>query len=265
MSEIYSPLSLQALTFRTVLNWGCSDQLRNSPLKHEVEVWDKFDGLFQIVGVQMQLFKINGDRASNSDWPKPDFMDSAKGWSHFMEKCRNSNWRHRNKNVPDIREPLLIRTCRDSHPHIKLFYMATTDMSDKMCKPMVMIDWKLIGNRIDRPIDGPPTRRRPQVFARCYYENRTLIREHISLWTQNTPPTSDQLEKVGRYLSVSQSGDLDWVWKLVSKHERWYLDDEENLVWEKSHAILYDPLVHGDFIKYDDFVMTVKYNARRYM
>ena len=85
------------------------------------------------------------------------------------------------------------------------------------------------------------------------------------MWTQNSPPTSDQLEKVGRYLSVSQRGDLDWVWKLVSKHEMWYLDDEENLVWEKSHAILYEPIDHSDFIRYDDFVMSVKYNARRYM
>ena len=237
MCEIYPPLSLQTLSFRCIFKHGYSDQLRRTPLKHEIEVLDKFVGQYQISNVKMELFKINGECASNSDWPQPSEMEHMEGWNNY---------------VPEIRERLRIRVLRDSHHRVKLFLMAY-----KNFKPLVMCDWK------SYLCDEPPSRRRPQVFSRRYYENRTVVEEHFSLWTHDVPPTSEELSKTGQYLTISQSKDLVWIWKAVSKHEKWFLDDNDNLVWSKSHTILSDPSCYDKSIQRGDFIMTVTCEARR--
>ena len=202
-------------------------------MNHEIEVLDKFVGQYQISDVKMELFKINGECTSNSDWPQPSQMENMEGWNNY---------------VPDIRERVRIRVLRDRHHRVRFFLMAY-----KNFKPLVMCDWKSYFS------DEPPSRRRPQVFSRRYYQNRTVIEEHFSLWEQVEAPTSEELSKTGQYLSITQSKDLVWTWKVVSKHESWFLNDTENLVWTKSHAILSE----ANNIQSDDFIMTVTCEARR--
>lgn len=237
MSEVYSPISLQALSFRCIIKHGYTDHLRGSPLKHELQVFMNLEGQYQISNIKIELFKMNGDRAGNSDWPQPTEMEHMEGWNNY---------------VPEIRERLRIRVLRNRHHGVRLFLMAY-----KNFKPLVLCDWK------SYLCDEPPSQRRPQVFARRYYENRTVIEEHFSLWTHDVAPTSEELSKTGQYLSITQSKNLSWIWKVVSKHERLFLDDDENLVWSKSHAILSEPWCYDKAIQRDDFIMTVRCEARR--
>ena len=160
------------------------------------------------------------------------------GWNHYL---------------PELRDHIRIdiRQLRRRYPHLILFFMSPNNF-----KPLVLSSWK-------PNCDGVTSRRRGNIFARRYYENRTVIEEHYTLWTQNSPPTPDDLSKTGQYLSISQTSELEWVWKIVSRDERWYLDDEGNLMWIKSHAILRDPWQYNETVQRDDFIMRVTCEARR--
>ena len=60
MSEIYSPLTLQTLSLRCIVEHD-SDQLKRTPLKQEIEELEKFNGRFQVMTLKMELFKTNGE------------------------------------------------------------------------------------------------------------------------------------------------------------------------------------------------------------